>query len=74
MVKVITIMDDVYAELNRMKQEKGVSFSVLFRDMLNEREKKRDIMSFASTIPDFEIDKHAIEVARKTSRAWKRIV
>jgi lysylphosphatidylglycerol synthetase-like protein (DUF2156 family) len=42
--------------------------------MLAEREKKRDIMSFANSVPDFEIDKHTIDVARKTSRAWKRIV
>jgi predicted CopG family antitoxin len=74
MVKVITIMDDVYAELNRMKSERNMSFSELFRDMLAEREKKRDIMSFANSVPDFEIDKHTIDVARKTSRAWKRIV
>ena len=74
MVKVITIMDDVYHELSRMKIEKNMSFTELFRDILAEREKKRDIMSFASSVTDFEIDKHAIDVARKTSRAWKKIV
>lgn len=73
MVKVITIMDDVYIELHRLKRERGLSFSGLFRDLLSEREKKKDIMAFAGSICDFEVDRHAIESARKSSRTWKRL-
>jgi len=74
MVRVITIMDDIYADLHRMKRERGLSFSGLFRELLSEREKKRDIMAFAGSVCDFEIDRHAIENAKKGSRAWKQLI
>jgi predicted CopG family antitoxin len=73
MVKVITIMDDVYSDLYRMKLQRGLSFSGLFRELLSEREKKRDIMSFAGSVCDFEVDRHTIEVARKSSKTWERM-
>ena len=38
MVRVITIMDDVYAELYRIKRAKGMSFSEVLRYLVKERE------------------------------------
>ncbi len=73
MVRVITIMDDVYVELNRLKKERGMSFSELFRNLLAEREKRKDIMAFAGSICDFDIDRHTLEGAKRSSKTWERV-
>lgn len=61
MVRVITIMDDVYADLYRIKRAKGMSFSEVLRHLVKEREEKRNILAFAGSISELEIDTRVIE-------------
>jgi predicted CopG family antitoxin len=72
MVKVITIMDDVYADLYRLKKSKGMSFSEVFRHLLKERrDRGNSILSFAASIEDSDIDHRAVDKVRKEA-AWGR--
>lgn len=66
MVKVITIMDDVYAELYRLKKAKGLSFSGALRYLLKERRKEgKHILSFAGSIGGSDIDRRMADKVRK---------
>ncbi len=66
MVKVITIMDDVYAELYRLKRAKGMSFSGAIRYLLKERrDEGKQILSFAGSIDSSDIDRRAVEKVRR---------
>jgi predicted CopG family antitoxin len=70
MVKVITIMDDVYADLYRMKTSKDMSFSELFRYLLEQMGDERDnIISFAGTVSEIDIDRRAMEKMKRDS--WR---
>ncbi|MEM3422326.1 MAG: antitoxin VapB family protein [Candidatus Bilamarchaeaceae archaeon] len=61
MVRVITIMDDVYVELNRLKKSKGMSFSEVIRYLLHERnENEKQLKVFAGTIKEDDVDKRAL--------------
>lgn len=72
MVKVITIMDDVYAELYRLKKAKGMSFSGAIRYLLKERRKEgRQLISLAGSIESADIDRKAIEKARREKMVVK---
>jgi len=75
MVKVITIMDDIYTELYRMKKAKGMSFSEILRHLVKESEKdSRNLMSFAGSLDERDIDKKAFDSVRRGMGAWKRSV
>jgi len=66
MVKVITIMDDVYSDLYKMKKAKGMSFSELFRSLLSERkESGGGILRLAGSVKDSDIDVRAVERIRR---------
>lgn len=66
MVKVITIMDDVYADLYRLKKSKGMSFSEILRFLLNERKREgTSIISLAGSIGDEDIDHRAVEKIKR---------
>lgn len=66
MVKVITIMDDVYSELYKVKKAKGLSFSGAIRYLLAEkRDEGRQILSFAGSIRGDDVDRRAVEKMRK---------
>lgn len=72
MVKVITIMDDVYADLYRLKKSKGMSFSEVLRHLLKERrDEGRSIISLAGSIEDSDINHRAMERVRKEA-VWSR--
>ncbi|HSB47843.1 MAG TPA: antitoxin VapB family protein [Candidatus Bilamarchaeum sp.] len=72
MVKVITIMDDVYADLYRLKTSKGMSFSQVLRHLLTERrDEGRSIISLAGSIDESDINHRALERARKEA-VWSR--
>lgn len=61
-VKVITIMDDVYADLYRLKKSKGMSFSEVLRLLVNERKAEgSSIISLAGSIGDEDINHRAVE-------------
>ena len=62
MVKVITIMDDVYSELYKVKKSKGLSFSGAIRYLLKEKsDEGKQIMSFAGSIGGNDVDNRAVE-------------
>jgi predicted CopG family antitoxin len=62
MVKVITIMDDVYSDLYKLKKAKGMSFSEVFRYLLKEKkEGAGNIIRLAGSIRDIDIDARAAE-------------
>jgi len=66
MVKVITIMDDVYAELYRLKKSKDMSFSEAIRYLLREkRDEGRSIMQLAGSISEYDLNRGAMERARR---------
>jgi predicted CopG family antitoxin len=70
MVKVITIMDDVYSDLYKLKAAKDMSFSELFRYMLSQMgEERENIISFAGTVNEADIDRRAMEKMRRDS--WR---
>ena len=72
MVKVITIMDDIYVDLYKMKRSKNMSFSELFRYLLKERkEGTGSIISLAGRINHDDIDAHAVDKIRYET-AWAR--
>jgi predicted CopG family antitoxin len=65
MVKVITIMDDVYTELYRLKRSKGMSFSEVLRFLLKERRGEGTIINLAGSIDEKDIRRGAIEKIRR---------
>ncbi|NYZ76888.1 hypothetical protein H0O02_01075 [Candidatus Micrarchaeota archaeon] len=66
MVKVITIMDDVYADLYRLKRAKGLSFTGAIRYLLKEAgDEKKQILAFAGSIDAGEVDRRAEGYARR---------
>ena len=66
MVRVITIMDDVYAEMYKLKRSKGMSFSQVMRYLLHEQSKEgRSIIGFAGSINDHDIDHKAAQNVKK---------
>jgi predicted CopG family antitoxin len=72
MVKVITIMDDVYADLYRLKRSKGMSFSGVLRFLLTERkDDRRSIISLAGSIGEQDIDHRAVDKIRR-EQFWGR--
>jgi len=61
MVKVITIRDDIYAGLFKLKRKWGTSFSVTIEALLKEREaKSRNIFLFAGKISTADVKKNDI--------------
>ena len=61
MVKVITIMDDVYANLYRLKISKGMSFTEVIRYLMSEIEKEnKNLVSFAGSLNAEDVDLRAI--------------
>lgn len=75
MVRVITIRDDVYVELNRLKRAKNMSFSEIIEYLIHEKESsKNNILEFAGALNDGEIDRKALETIKKGMREWKRSV
>ena len=72
MVKVITIMDDVYAELYQLKTSKDMSFSQVMRYLLKQRhDESRNILALAGSINALDVDRRAMEKVRKVY-AWNR--
>jgi len=62
MVKVITIMDDVYSELYKVKKAKGLSFSGAIRYLLAEKKNEgKQIMSFAGSIGGDDVNRRTVE-------------
>ena len=67
MVKVITIMDEVYAELYALKMKKGMSFTKAIRYLLDTETPKenRSLMEFAGSIESENLDSRMMAKSRK---------
>jgi predicted CopG family antitoxin len=70
MVKVITIMDDVYEDLKRLKTSKDMSFSEILRFLLKERRNESTIISLAGSIKDEDIHRRPAERIRRGEYSW----
>jgi len=72
MVRVITIMDDVYVELNRLKKSKDMSFSEILRFLLKERrDESRNLIKFAGSITELDVDRGSMDRVRR-NQMWNR--
>ncbi|MDD5339754.1 MAG: antitoxin VapB family protein [Candidatus ainarchaeum sp.] len=72
MVKVITIMDDIYAELYQLKRSKNMSFSEILRYLVKQRrDENRNIIALAGSINEMDVDRRAMEKVRRVY-AWNR--
>lgn len=69
MVKVITIRDDVYVSLYKIKRPKGMSFSEVLEYLIareQERKGKRtDMLALAGTLSKEEIDKRLLDKIKR---------
>lgn len=69
MVKVITIRDDVYASLYKIKHAKDMSFSEVLEYLVareHERKgKKSDMLAIAGTVSESEIDFRLLDKLRR---------
>lgn len=73
MVRVITIRDDVYTELYRLKIAKGMSFSQIIEYLINEKQgRTKDVLSFAGTISNEDVDGKNVENIKKEFESWGR--
>jgi predicted CopG family antitoxin len=65
-------MDDVYAELYRIKKPKNMSFSEVLRYLLKQqRDESRNIISLAGSLNELDVDRKAMEKIRKVY-TWGR--
>lgn len=68
MVRVITIRDDVYKKLDKLKKSKGMSFSEAIEYLVSVSQKNRtdsSIMEFAGILAPQDVDKkHLITLKR----------
>ena len=61
MVRVITIRDDVYAELYQLKRAKGMSFSLAIEYLLKEKQgKNKGLMPLAGSLAIEDVDDKAL--------------
>ncbi|MBU0527611.1 MAG: antitoxin VapB family protein [Candidatus Micrarchaeota archaeon] len=70
MVRVITIMDDVYDELKRLKSSKDMSFSQVLRFLLKERKQESTIISLAGSIEDKDIARREVNRIKREEYNW----
>lgn len=69
MVKVITIRDDVYASLFKIKRAKGMSFSEVLEYLVTidrqRKGKRTDMLALAGTVSDDEVDRRLFDRIRR---------
>jgi predicted CopG family antitoxin len=70
MVRVITIMDDVYDELKRLKSSRDMSFSEVLRFLLKERKQESTIISLAGSIEDKDVHRRQASRIRRGEYSW----
>ncbi|MEW5996473.1 MAG: antitoxin VapB family protein [Candidatus Micrarchaeota archaeon] len=70
MVRVITIRDDVYAQLSDLKTKNGMSFSQAIDHLLKENNvRKKGLLDFVGVIDEGDIDR---SVPLFSKKGWKR--
>lgn len=69
MVKVITIRDDVYAKLFKIKRAKDMSFSEVLDFLVTvfqeKKGKKTDMLALAGTVSKDEVDRRLLDRIRR---------
>ncbi|MDD2655626.1 MAG: antitoxin VapB family protein [Candidatus ainarchaeum sp.] len=69
MVRVITIRDDVYAQLSDLKIKNGMSFSEAIDHLLKENNvRKKGLLDFVGVIDEGDVDRNSSMFSRK---GWK---
>lgn len=74
MVRVITIMDDIYADLYKLKKAKGMSFSEILRYLVHERSNEgRSLINLAGSINESDIDRQTVDRVKRGKGvvSWK---
>ncbi len=72
MVRVITIRDDVYADLYRLKKAKDMSFSQIIEYLIKEKQgRTKNVISFAGTIKKEDIELKTKEKIEKEFGYWR---
>ena len=74
MVRVITIMDDIYADLYKLKKAKGMSFSEVLRYLVHERGREgRSLINLAGSVSEMDVDRKSVDRVRKGKGvlSWK---
>ena len=70
MVRVITIMDDVYDELKELKNSKNMSFSQALRFLLKEKKSESTIIQLAGSIEEKDMYRRAATRIRRGEYNW----
>ena len=70
MVRVITIMDDVYDELSRIKKAKAMSFSEVLRYLLKEKKGESGIIGLAGSIEEKDLKRRAMDRIARGEYEW----
>ena len=71
MVRVITIRDDVYSDLYKLKKAKDMSFSQIIEYLIKEKQgRTKNIISFAGSITKEDVDIKALESVKKEFEGW----
>ncbi|MBN1169571.1 antitoxin [Candidatus Micrarchaeota archaeon] len=70
MVRVITIMDDVYNELKELKNSKNMSFSEALRFLLKEKKSESTIIQLAGTIEEKDMYRRTAARIRRGEYNW----
>ncbi|MGV8176358.1 MAG: antitoxin VapB family protein [Candidatus Bilamarchaeaceae archaeon] len=74
MVKVITIRDEVYVELNRLKKSKDMSFGDAIDYLLKQdANSKSDLFDFSGSVTSSDIDSSIMHSVVREKK-WKRYV
>ena len=70
MVRVITIMDDVYDELKELKNSKNMSFSQALRYLLKEKKSESTIIQLAGSIDENDMYRRTATRIRRGEYNW----
>ena len=73
MVRVITIRDDVYSDLYKLKKAKDMSFSQIIEYLIKEKQgRTKNIIGFAGSITKEDVDRKALDGVKKEFESWRK--
>ena len=70
MVRVITIMDDVYEDLKELKNAKNMSFTEAIRFLLKEKRNESTLINLAGTIEEKDMYRRTTDRIRRGEYNW----
>ncbi|MEK6982776.1 MAG: antitoxin VapB family protein [Candidatus Micrarchaeota archaeon] len=73
MVHVITIDDESYSELFKVKRQNDCSFSKAIKHLIAQNKKvKTNVLAFAGSVNESDIDMRSIDSMEKSMQSWAR--